>query len=68
LDETLAFQSRTPVFIGDDVTDEDAFRIVNARGGHSIRVGHQDETAANYSLESVQEVLTWLESMTTRDL
>lgn len=68
LDETSAFRSRTPVFIGDDVTDEDAFRIVNARGGHSIRVGHQDETAANYSLESVQEVLTWLESMTTRDL
>jgi len=67
LDETSAFQARTPVFIGDDVTDEDAFRIVNARGGHSVRVGSQDETAATYYLESVQEVLTWLESLIARD-
>ncbi|OLO04526.1 trehalose-phosphatase [Salinicola socius] len=66
LDETPAFQTRTPVFIGDDVTDEDAFRVVNARDGHSVRVGSQGETAATCYLESVQEVLTWLESLTTQ--
>ncbi|GAA5177932.1 MULTISPECIES: trehalose-phosphatase [Halomonadaceae] len=67
LDEAPAFRGRTPVFIGDDVTDEDAFRIVNARGGHSVRVGSRDETVATCYLESVQEVLTWLESLTTQD-
>ncbi|WP_083387230.1 trehalose-phosphatase [Salinicola sp. LHM] len=67
LDEESTFQTRTPVFIGDDVTDEDAFRTVNARGGHSVRVGSQDETAATYHLQSVQEVLTWLETLTTPD-
>ncbi|WP_157956714.1 trehalose-phosphatase [Salinicola halimionae] len=67
LDETAAFRDRKPVFIGDDVTDEDAFRIVNARGGHSVRVGSQDDTAATCYLESVQEVLTWLETLITPD-
>lgn len=68
LDETLAFQGRTPVFIGDDVTDEDAFRVVNDRGGHSVRVGSKNETAASCYIESVQEVLAWLESLTTQGL
>lgn len=67
LDQTPAFRGRTPVFIGDDVTDEDAFHVVNARGGHSVRVGRQSETCATCYLESVQEVLTWLESLTVSD-
>jgi trehalose 6-phosphate phosphatase len=33
------FNSRKPVFIGDDLTDESGFLFVNARGGVSVRVG-----------------------------
>ncbi|WP_162500877.1 trehalose-phosphatase [Modicisalibacter coralii] len=65
LDEPT-FRGRRPVFVGDDVTDEDAFREVNARGGLSVRVGRGGETTATCYLDSVQEVLTWLESLPTR--
>ncbi|PWG62483.1 trehalose-phosphatase [Sediminicurvatus halobius] len=60
------FAGRCPVFIGDDVTDEDAFRAVNARNGHSIRVGPRPGSAARYQVDSVKEVLEWLNSLPAR--
>lgn len=33
------FLGRVPVFIGDDTTDEEGFRLVNDRDGLSVRVG-----------------------------
>jgi len=54
------FQGRLPVFLGDDVTDEDAFAEVNRRGGHSVRIGEPAETAARYRLPSVSAALDWL--------
>lgn len=38
------FLDRLPLAMGDDLTDESMFAVVNARGGHSIRVG-QPETS-----------------------
>lgn len=54
------FAGRVPVFIGDDVTDEDGFAVVNAMNGHAVRVGDGEATAARYRLEDVDEVIEWL--------
>ncbi|UVC10152.1 trehalose-phosphatase [Rhizobium sp. TH2] len=36
------FLDRLPLAMGDDLTDESMFAVVNARGGHSIRVGREE--------------------------
>ena len=54
------FAGRTPVFVGDDLTDEIGFQAVNEMGGHSIRVGNLAETAARYRFSSVSTVVAWL--------
>lgn len=54
------FHGRTPVFVGDDVTDEAGFAAVNDLGGVSVKVG-QGPTAARYRLDGVGAVLAWLE-------
>ena len=54
------FRGKPPVFIGDDVTDEHGFAVVNSLGGDSIKVG-AGRTAAGWRFPSVSAVLTWLE-------
>ena len=59
------FAGRVPVFIGDDVTDEDGFDAVNRLGGHSIRVGTADGSVARWRLAGIDAVLDWLELIVT---
>lgn len=54
------FTGAFPVFVGDDVTDEDGFRAANGLGGTSILVGDERESAACYRLESPQDIYRWL--------
>ncbi|MCA0393689.1 MAG: trehalose-phosphatase [Proteobacteria bacterium] len=51
---------RVPVFVGDDLTDEHGFEVVNARGGASILVGDRSGSAATHRLPDVASVHAWL--------
>ncbi|UDF04918.1 trehalose-phosphatase [Asticcacaulis sp. AND118] len=59
------FEGFTPVFVGDDLTDEHAFRAAAQGGGFGILVGEPRETAARFCLPNVQAVLDWLEAGVT---
>jgi trehalose 6-phosphate phosphatase len=60
------FVGRRPVFVGDDVTDEDGFDAVNKLGGHAIRVGTAETSTAAYQFADVRSVVDWLESLPSR--
>ena len=60
---TEKFKHRAPVFVGDDVTDEDGFLVVNSLNGQSVRVGHDAPTEARYALDDVADVRDWLKSI-----
>lgn len=60
------FAGRTPVFVGDDPSDEVGFQAVNEMGGHSVRVGKLEETAAQYRFSSVSTVVAWLRDRNLR--
>ena len=58
--ESPAMRGGTPVFIGDDVTDEEGFVAATAHGGFGILVGELRATAAQWHLEQVAAVRHYL--------
>jgi len=55
-------QAYMPVFIGDDLTDEDAFKAIGNKG-LCIRIGRARWSNAEYYLEGPQEVLLFLKKV-----
>lgn len=59
------FSGRRPIFIGDDVTDEDGFEVVRGLGGITVIVGPEPdrETAAEFELADPPQVIDFLGSL-----
>jgi trehalose 6-phosphate phosphatase len=54
------FRSRSPIYIGDDVTDEVAFETVLSLGGVAVKVG-EGQTLAPYRLADPAALQLWLQ-------
>jgi trehalose 6-phosphate phosphatase len=59
------FAGRVPVFIGDDLSDEYGFRVVNRLRGHSVKVG-RGATEARWRISDSPAVHRWLEEWIAR--
>ena len=57
------FAGRTPLFVGDDLTDMDGFAAVERAAGFSVGVG--DRVHAQYHLAGVREVRDYLRTFVT---
>ncbi len=61
--QVAPFRGRRPWMLGDDLTDEDAFRHVNARDGISVIIGDRRPTAAHHALADPAAVRAWLHAL-----
>lgn len=58
--DNAPFAGRTPVFVGDDHTDEHGFEAVLAHDGIAVLVGDRQPSCARHGLASPAEVRSWL--------
>lgn len=54
------FRFGSPIFVGDDLTDEAAFQAARELDGHAVLVGDMRETQAQFRLPDVAAVRAWL--------
>lgn len=58
------FAGATPIFVGDDLTDEDGFAAAGRLGGFGVLAGKPRPTQAHFHLDGPDAVLAWLERLT----
>ncbi len=56
------FSGRRPVYFGDDVTDEDAFRVIPRWDGVSVKIG-EGPTEAGYRLVDPAALYAWMKRL-----
>lgn len=62
--ETKGKGGALPVYLGDDLTDEDGFKVIEKNNGISIFVGEEDfQSVARYFLKSPEEVTELLKML-----
>ncbi len=59
----LDFEKCLPLYMGDDTTDEDAFRALKGRGVGILVDGSSNGTSADYLLESQEEVTAFIKKL-----
>ncbi|MDR6626013.1 trehalose-phosphatase [Caulobacter segnis] len=57
------FVGATPIFVGDDLTDEDGFAAARRLGGFGVLAGKSRPTQADFRLDGPDAVLGWLERL-----
>ena len=62
---TSTFRGRTPIFVGDDTTDESGFALVSARGGFAYSVGRPRPGAIG-AFSGPEAVREWLAEFAER--
>jgi len=55
------FMGTLPVFVGDDLIDEDGFRAAHDLGGYGVLVGDARRTWARFRLRDVASVHNWID-------
>ena len=61
LTQAAPFAGHAPIFVGDDLTDENAFVSCTRAGGAGILIGPARETAARWRIADVARLRAWLE-------
>ncbi|WP_181708587.1 trehalose-phosphatase [Chthonobacter rhizosphaerae] len=56
------FKGRRPVFVGDDITDEDGMKAALERGGTAVKIG-EGPSVAPHRLGSPADVHAWLDRL-----
>ena len=59
----ISWSDYSIIYIGDDVTDEDAFRLVRVRGTGILVSQDEKASAADFRLVSVEEVRRFFEKI-----